>query len=108
MLLAASRSATFSLIGISQGYVTAGQPAYFADDGKPGNRIDGFCGQRPAYAGFLLRRDTFYYLLNKSGIVPRGLSLWGLITVFPCLVGTLCAVFGYQVPFFVYLPYAPF
>jgi hypothetical protein len=50
----------------------------------------------------------FYYLLDKSRIVPRVLSLWGLITVFPCLIATLFAVFGYEVPFFVYLPYVPF
>ena len=57
---------------------------------------------------FCLGGILFYYLLDKSRIVPRALSLWGLITVFPCLIGTLSAVFGYKMPFLIYLPYAPF
>jgi hypothetical protein len=61
-----------------------------------------------AMLAFCLGAILFYYLLDKSRIVPRVLSLWGLITVFPCLVGTLSALFGYKLPFFVYLPYAPF
>jgi hypothetical protein len=108
MLLAASRSATFSLIGISQGYVTAGQPAYLLTMGNLAIASMDFVGSVLHMLAFCCGGILFYYLLDKSGIVPRGLSLWGLITVFPCLVGTLCAVFGYQVPFFVYLPYAPF
>ena len=57
---------------------------------------------------FCLGAMLFYYLLYKSGIIPRALSLWGLITVPLALTGTLFAIFGYEVPFFVYLPYAPF
>ena len=50
----------------------------------------------------------FYSLLDRSRVVPRWLSLWGLIAVFPCLVGTLAAIFGFQLPFAIYLPYVPF
>ena len=50
----------------------------------------------------------FYYLFYKSRAVPRILSLWGLITVPLVLIGTLSAVFGYEIPFFVYFPYVPF
>jgi hypothetical protein len=58
---------------------------------------------------FSLGAILFYYLLDKARIVPRVLSLWGLITVvFPCLIATLFVIFGYQVPFFAYLTYAPF
>jgi hypothetical protein len=57
---------------------------------------------------FSLGAIFFYYLLDKSRIVPRALSLWGLITVFPRLIGTLSSVFGYRLPFLIYAPYAPF
>jgi len=50
----------------------------------------------------------FYTLLYKSGLVPRALSLWGLIAVFPMLIGTLTQVFGYTIPFIFYVPYVPF
>lgn len=61
-----------------------------------------------AMLAFCFGGILFYYLLDKSRIVPRVLSLWGLITVFPVLIATLFTIFGYEVPFFVYLPYAPF
>jgi hypothetical protein len=50
----------------------------------------------------------FYYLLYKSGIVPRWLSLWGLITVSPLFVATLLSIFLVEVPAVVVLPYIPF
>ena len=50
----------------------------------------------------------FYYVMYRSGIVPRVLSLWGLIATSSALRGTLVAISGYQVPFVVNLPYAPF
>jgi hypothetical protein len=106
-ILATSKIATFSLLRISQEYVTAGHPAYLQTMGNLA--LEGTnSGMTLSMWSFCLGGILFYYLLYKSGIVPRGLSLWGLITVFPCLVGTLSAIFGYQVPFFVYLPYAPF
>lgn len=59
---------------------------------------------------FCLGAILFYYLLYKSGAVPRILSLWGLITVPLVLIGLLSKVLGYEVPFFLYLPlpYVPF
>jgi predicted RND superfamily exporter protein len=41
---------------------------------------------------FCLGAILFYTLLDKARIVPRWLSLWGLITVFPLLIGTLAAI----------------
>jgi hypothetical protein len=50
----------------------------------------------------------FYYLLYKSGGVPRALSLWDLITVLPLLIGTVSQMFSRELPFILYLPYVPF
>ena len=107
-LLAVSRIAAFSLLGISQEYATAGYPAYLQTMGNLAFGSMDFVGSTLHMLAFCFGGILFYYLLYKSSIVPPVVSLWGLITVFPCLVGTLFAVFGYQVPFFVYLPYAPF
>ncbi|MGA2824128.1 MAG: DUF4386 domain-containing protein [Bacteroidales bacterium] len=107
-LLVVSRIEAFSLMGISQEFVTTGSPAYLLTMGKLTFESMDFVGSTLHMLAFCFGGILFHYLLYRSGIVPRGLSLWGLITVFPCLAGTQLAVFGYQVPFFIYLPYAPF
>jgi hypothetical protein len=107
-LLAVSRIAAFSLIGISQEYVTSGSPAYLLTMANLEFQSMDFVGSTLHMLAFCFGGILFYYLLYQSRIVPRVLSLWGLITVFPCLAGTLLAVFGVQVPFFIYLPYVPF
>ena len=50
----------------------------------------------------------FYGLLYQSRIVPRALSLWGLVTLLPILYGVVGASLGYTLPEFLYLPYMPF
>ena len=107
VLLAVSRVPAFSLLRISQDYVTAGQSASLQMLGNLAFETMNF-GYTLLMLPFCLGALPFYYLLYKSGVVPRALSLWGLITVFPCLAGTLLTIFGYEVPFAIYLPYAPF
>ncbi len=106
-LLAASTIAAFFLLHISQEFIPAGQPAYLQAMGNLALESSNF-GSTLAMLAFCLGAIPFYYLLDKSRIVPRVLSLWGLIAVFPCLVATLSAIFGQALPFFVYIPYAPF
>ena len=108
VMLAVSRIAAFSLLRISQEYVTAGHPAYLQTLGNLAFESMNFAYGALLMLAFCLGAIPFYYLLYKSAIIPRALSLWGLITVFPCLAGTLLTLFGYEVPFAVFLPYAPF
>ena len=106
-LLAASMVATFFLLQIGQEYVTAGNPAYLQTIGNLAFESMNF-GETLAELPFCLGAILFYYLFYKSRIVPRILSLWGLVGVSLVLIGTLSAIFGYGVSFFVYLPYVPF
>ena len=106
-LLAASRMVGFSLLRASQAYVTAGQPAFLQAMGSLASETMDF-GYTLHMLPFCLGAMLFYYLFYKSGIIPRALSLWGLVTVTIALAATLLAILGYEVPFFVYLPYAPF
>jgi hypothetical protein len=108
VLLAASRIAAFSLLRISQEYVTAGYPTYLQTLGSLAFESMDFVGSTLHILAFCLGGILFYYLLFKSGIVPRVLSLWGLITVFPMLIATLFEIFGYVLPFYLYVPYIPF
>jgi len=107
-LLASSRIATYSLLPLSQEYLSAGQPEALLPLANIALESMDFVGDTLHMLAFCLGGILFYYLLNKSGLVPRALSLWGLITIFPLLVGTLVAIFDYQLPFILYLPYVPF
>jgi hypothetical protein len=107
-LMAVSRMETFSLLHLSQEYVAAGQPANLLLMGKLAYESMDFAGNTLHMLAFCLGGILFYYLLYKSGVVPRALSLWGLITVFPMLVGTVTQIFGYTIPFYFYVPYIPF
>jgi len=107
-LLAVSRMEAFSLLRISQEYIVAGQPDYLQMLGNLSVESMDFVGSTLHTLVFSIGAILFYYLLYKSRAVPRFLSLWGLITVPLVLIGTLSAVFGYEIPFFVYFPYVPF
>lgn len=107
-LLATSKLATFSLLRTSQEYVAAGRPEHLEVLGSLALESMEFVGSTLHMLAFCLAGMLFYYLLYRSRVIPRALSLWGLITVLPCLVGTLAAVFGYEMPFIIYVPYVPF
>jgi hypothetical protein len=107
-LLAVSRSEAFSLLRISEEYVVAGQPAYLQTMASLALESMEFVGSTLHMLAFCLGGILFYYLLYQSRLVPRALSLWGLITLLPLLVGTVTQVFGYTLPMFLYFPYVPF
>jgi hypothetical protein len=106
-LLAVCEIADFSLLCVSQEYVASGQTEILQTLGNLIYRSMKY-GQELSMAAFCIGAMLFYYLLYKSGIVPRVLSLWGLLAVIPCLVATVSALFGHDLPFLVYLPYVPF
>jgi hypothetical protein len=107
-LLAASRAQAFSLMGISQEYVASGYPPSLEFLGTLTFELMEFVGSTLHMLVFCFGAIIFYSLLYRSALVPKPLSLWGLLTVFPCLIGTLMVIFGYQPPFMIYLPYVPF
>jgi len=107
-VLAASRMESFSLLHLSQEYAAAGQPANLLLLGNIAYESMDFAGLTLHMLAFCPGGIMFYYLLYKSGVVPRFLSLWGLITVFPMLVGTVTEIVGYKIPTYFYYPYVPF
>jgi hypothetical protein len=107
-LLAVSRIAAFSLIGISREYVISSNPAWLLTMGNLALGSMDFVGSTLHMLVFCLGGILFYTLLYKSGAVPPLMSLWGLIAIFPMLVGTLTQIFGTTIPCAVYLPYVPF
>jgi hypothetical protein len=52
--------------------------------------------------------NGYYFLFFRSKYIPRVLALWGLIAVSLGFIGELFALFGYDVPLYVFLPILPF
>ena len=106
-LLAVSRIATFSLLRTSQASVMEGHPAYLQTLGNLA-----YDTQEIAYSlnmvFFTLGGTLFYYLLFKSGFVPRALSLFGLIAAPLAFIGTVVELLGFAVPLVVFIPNLPF
>ena len=107
-LLVVSRMETFSLLRISQEYASAGQPAHLLTLGNLAFESMNFAGVALHVLIFSIGGILFYYLLYRSSVVPRLLSLWGLITVVPLLLGAVSHILGHPLPFFIVLPYVPF
>lgn len=107
-LLAASRLATYSLVGLSQEFVAAGQPSELLALGGVAFESMEFVGSTLHILAFIPGALLFYYLLYKARAVPRAFPIWGMITLIPLLIGTLTGVFGYELPFILYVPYVPF
>ena len=107
--LAVSRMPVFSLLNVSQEFVKAGAPdsSHFQTLGNLYFEAADF-GYDIHMLFFCLGGILWYYLLYKSRVIPRVLSLWGLVTVSIALIATLFAISGYKVPIFVYLLYGPF
>ncbi|NTU66007.1 MAG: DUF4386 domain-containing protein, partial [Chloroflexi bacterium] len=107
-LLATSRLATFALLRFGEEFATTGQAAYLPLLGQIAFDAMEFVGGSLHMLAFTLGAVLFYYLLDKARLVPRVLSLWGLIAVLPFLIGTPLALMGYEIPVALYLPYIPF
>ncbi|MHC1781208.1 MAG: DUF4386 domain-containing protein [Anaerolineaceae bacterium] len=107
VLLAASRMEAFALLRISREYVTAGPSANLLTMGSLALESLSF-EYNLAMMGFCTGAILFYYLLDKARIVPRVISLWGLISVIPLLIATVIVILGYEVSFYIYVPYIPF
>lgn len=107
MTLIASRMQGFTLLRISQEYNSLGRPASLLTLGNLAFESMNFgytMLMLPCCVGLIL----FYYQMFKSGIVPNALSLWGLISAFPMLIGTVMEIMGYKDSIWLYLPYIPF
>jgi hypothetical protein len=107
VIIATSKLQALPLLQMSQAYVTTGQPDHLLTLASQALTFmdSGFTLLMLAFCpGAIL----FYYLLHKSNVVPRWLSLWGLITVAPLLFAIPLVMFDVQVPEFIIIPYIPF
>ena len=103
---------TLSLLPLSQGFVKAGAPdaSYFQTLGTSLVAVRDWTDLLGPMIVFGLGALMFYYLLYQSKLVPRFLSVWGLIGVALVLTGALLDMFGYSrfstIPILLWLPIA--
>jgi hypothetical protein len=109
IILAVSRISTFRLLYTSQEYVKAGAPdsSYFQTLGSLFYESAQF-GYAVLMVFYCLGGILFYYLFFKSKYVPKVLALFGIIVASLGFFGILFALFGYDVPMYVFLPILPF
>jgi len=107
-LLAASKLSAYSLLLTSQEYAASGQPTILQTMANLDLQSMNFVGSTLHVLTFGFGAMLFYSLLYQSRVVPRPLSLYGLITAIPILVSMVTSLFGFSLPFILLVPYVPF
>ncbi len=105
-LVAIGQTFVFGLVNASQLYLSSGD-AGLLSLGNVLLSCRHFAGEI-AMIPFGLGAIPFYYLLMKTGAIPKWLALWGLITAPLILVGIPLTTFGVAVPIALFVPYIPF
>lgn len=106
VLLAVSRLAAFPLLAISTQFAATPSASLLAEANSALASMN--FGYTLLMLVFCPGAILFYWLLFKSRLVPRALSLWGLITVIPIFFAIALSVLGINLPFYIFVPYIPF
>jgi len=87
-------------VTLSQEYVKAGAPdaSYFQSLGTLLLAARDWAGVLGSFA-FILGALMYYYIFYQSKLIPRWLSIWGLIGVPLWIAGELLLMFGLTDPF---------
>jgi hypothetical protein len=99
----------FSLLYTAKEFVKAGAPdsSYFQTLGSLFYKLMHF-SYDAQMVFYCLGGILFYYLFLKSKYLPKVLPLWGIAAASLGFIGELFALFGYDVPLYVFLPILPF
>jgi Domain of unknown function (DUF4386) len=106
VLLAVSRLAAFPLLALGSQFAAAPSASLLAEADRTLDSVN--FGYTLLMLAFCPGAMLFYWLLFKSRLVPRALSLWGLLTVIPLFFATTVSILGINVPFYIAVPYIPF
>ena len=99
----------FSLLYTGQEFVKAGAPdsSYFQTLGSLFYKLMHF-SYDVQMVFYCIGGILFYYLFLKSKYVPKVLPFFGIIVASLGFIGEFLAIFGYDVPLYVFLPILPF
>jgi hypothetical protein len=103
---AVSRLAAFPLLALSSQFAATPSASLLAEADRALASMD--FGYTLLLLAFCPGALLFYWLLFKSRLVPRALSLWGFITIIPLFFAIVLSVLGINVSFYIVVPYIPF
>jgi hypothetical protein len=106
VLGAVSRLAAFPLLALSSQFAATPSASLLAEADRALASMN--FGYTLLLLVFCPGAILFYWLLFKSRLVPRALSLWGLITVIPVFFAIVLSVLGINLSFYFVVPYIPF
>ncbi len=106
IMVVISEIAAFALIQISQTY-SATMDTSLELAGQVLLQVKDFSFSM-AMLPFGIGAILLYYLLVKSKALPTWLSIYGLVTTIPVMIGSTISAFGIDVPLVIYAPYIPF
>lgn len=106
VLLAVSRLAAFPLLALGSQFAATPSTLLLAEADRSLASMN--FGYTLLMLVFCPGAILYYWLLFKSRLVPRALSLWGFITVIPIFFAIFLSVLGINIPFFVFVLYIPF
>jgi len=106
VLLAVSRLAAFALLALSTQFAASPSASLIAEADRALASMN--FGYTLLMLVFCPGALLFYWLLFKSRLVPRALSLWGFITVIPIFFAIALSILGINIPFYIFVPYIPF
>lgn len=87
---------SFSLLSLSQAYINAESTnASFFETLGDSIHATNYWSTLIYIIVFTLGAWMFYYMLYKSKLLPRFISIWGLIATALLLIGALCALFDF-------------
>jgi len=105
-LLVVSKYVAFILLGLSSLYIDS-PTVEIANYASIVLDLNGFIYSSHIIP-FGIAAFIFYYLLYKSNVIPRWMSLWGIINVSVVLIGVVLMMYNVNVPFILLVPYVPF
>ncbi len=107
-LITASKLNTFPLLSLSREFISNGLSENLLTLAQLNLDSMSLVGGTMANFAFCFGAVLLYFLLHRAHLVPKALSLWGLIAILPFLVGIPLKTLGVDVPFYLYVPYIPF
>src|ERR1039458_2619262 len=103
---AVSHLAAFPLLALGSQYAATPSPYLLAEADRTLASMN--FGYTLLLLAFCPGALLFYWLLFKSRLVPRALSLWGFITVIPLFFAISLSILGIELSFYFAVPYIPF
>ena len=97
----------FALLSLGRQFVVAHDPLALEPIAEVAHYLISYALKMLNFV-FCVGGTIFYALLFKARMVPRLLSLWGLVSTQGVFVGVVLGLLGKAAPFFLFVGYVPF